>query len=196
MIHGNTPCRVYADIEWEGDRDDTHAVVRRVMAAVQAYCMEKHGRKPKLCVGCSTRPIDAQNRRWKNSYHLVVPDIAFENYHDGAMEKFWDDIRDRLCSLKGDEWHWNNKGKQTHIIDSTVYTRNRLMRLMLCSKRGSVPFARINGDPLDEHDTLTSAYAEDDPEAWRPFFVSDANALHADTQTAGGADVILSLIHI
>ena len=149
--------------------------------------MEKYGRDPKLYVGCSTRPV-AQSQRWKNSYHLVVPDIAFENNHDGAMEKFWDDIRDRL---NGDEWHWNNNGKKTHYIDNVVYTRNRPMRLMLCSKRGSVPFARINGDPLDEHDTLTSAYAEDDPEAWRPFFVSDAHACLADTLTAGGTQAII-----
>ena len=100
------------------------------------------------------------------------------------MAKFWDDIRHRL---KGDEWHWNNKGKKTHYIDEAVYTRNRLMRLMLCSKRGSEPFARINANPLDQHDTLTSTYAEDDPEAWRPFFVSDAHACLADTLRAGAA---------
>ena len=71
VIQEKAPCRVYADLEWEGDRDDTHTMMCRVMAEVRAYCMEKHGRNPKLYVGCSTRPVDAQSQRWKNSYHLV-----------------------------------------------------------------------------------------------------------------------------
>ena len=73
------------------------------------------------------------------------------------MKAFWKRIQDRLSD---DEWHWQNKHKRTHILDMGVYTRNRLIRLPLCSKRGGTPFKRINGDPFDENDTLTSVYED------------------------------------
>ena len=58
-----------------------------------------------------------------------------------------------------------------------VYTRNLCMRLMLCSKRGGgVPFRRISGDPSNENNNLTSTYDENDPAAWKPFFVSAPDA--------------------
>ena len=44
----------------------------------------------------------------------------------------------------------------------------------LCNKRGAgVSFHRINGDPLDADDEFTSRYDEADPDAWKPFVISN-----------------------
>jgi len=90
------------------------------------------------------------------------------------MKAFWERIRDRLS---GAEWYWDNKGKRTHILDMAVYTRNRLMRLPRCSKRGGTPFARINRDPIVKNDVLTSVYEDGDfDQGFRPFVVSGPRA--------------------
>jgi hypothetical protein len=122
-------------------------------------------------VCCSTRQ---KGETWKNSYHLVVKNLVFATNHGGAMKVFWKRIQDRLSD---DEWYWDNKGKRTHILDMAVYTRNRLIRLPLCSKRGGTPFKRINGDPFDENDALTSVYEDGDfDQGFRPFVVSGPRA--------------------
>ena len=167
VIDEGSSCRNYADIEWVGDHDITHSRVRALVAVLREHCEAEYGRAVRLYVGCSSRWVDEKANRCKNSYHIVFGDLVFENNHRGGMAAFWTAVRD---SLSGDEWHWDNEGKKTHIIDSAVYTRNRCMRLMLCSKRGGVPFRRISGDPLDEDDALASTFDEHDPEAWRPFF--------------------------
>ena len=90
------------------------------------------------------------------------------------MKAFWKRIQDRLSD---DEWHWQNKHKRTHILDMGVYTRNRLIRLPLCSKRGGTPFKRINGDPFDENDTLTSVYEDGEIyQCFQPLVVSGPRA--------------------
>ena len=188
VIRECSPCRNYADIEWVGDHDTTHTKIRALVAELRAYCRAEYGRAFKLYVGCSTRSNDERAGLWKNSYHLVLGDLLFENNHGGGMAAFWAAIRKRLS---GDEWHWeDNKGKKTHIIDGAVYTRNRCMRLMLCSKRGGVPFQRISGDPFDENDDLTSTYSETAPESWRPFVVS-CNTGRIDEQAADGTHTVV-----
>ena len=50
---------------------------------------------------------------------------------------------------------------------------------------GGVPFRRISGDPSDENDDLTSTYDENDPEAWKPFFLGLAGGGLAETLAVG-----------
>lgn len=169
LIPADTPCRNYADVEWMGERDATHKILKILVAVVRTHCKNEYQHDPELAVACSTRP--AGPGLWKNSYHIVVGGLVFQSNH-GAMKAFWADIQ---ALLPGAEWHWDNNGQQTHVIDMAVYTRNRVMRLPLCSKRGGVPFTRISGDPLDVHDDFTSFQpsAGDDPEAWEPLIVSN-----------------------
>ena len=186
IIRESVPCRNYADIEWVGDRDSTHNKLRALVAELRAYCEAEYGRAIKLYVSCSTRAKDEKAGLWKNSYHLVFENLVFQNNHGGAMKAFWAAVCKRLS---GGEWHWDSQGKETHIIDMAVYTRNRCMRLMLCSKRGGgVPFRRISGDPSDENDDLTSTYDENDPAAWKPFFVSCPDTSCADAQATDDMD--------
>jgi hypothetical protein len=50
-----------------------------------------------------------------------------------------------------------------------VYTRNRNMRFLLCSKQDGEPFRRIN---LDVNNGLTATYADNDRESWHYFVLS------------------------
>jgi len=140
--------------------------------------MKTHQCKAELVVSCSTRVIDEITGRWKNSYHVVITNLVFKNNHDGAMAAFWTQFR-KEC-LAGDEWYWHKMKDdaapcaKTHYMDSAVYTRNRAMRLPLCSKLGSdVAFQRVSGNPLDPDDVFASTYDERDPDAWLPFAISN-----------------------
>lgn len=175
IISENKPCRTYTDVEWVGEHDDAHEKMRALVMLVRGYCMRVHECEAKVFTACSSRVVDAKAGLWKNSYHLVITNLVFPNNHDGAMAAFWRNfIREHLAGEAGDEWHWLNNGKTTHCIDMGVCTRNRVMSLPLCNKRGAgVSFHRINGDPLDADDEFTLRFDDADPDAWLPFVISN-----------------------
>ena len=163
-------CVAYADLEWEGEEDAEHIKMRHVIKVVRSVFEKAHNRKAEVYVCSSTR---RKRETWKNSYHLIVKNLVFKTNH-GAMKRFWQQIK-TLLSDAG--CYWDNKDKQTHILDMGVYTRNRLIRLPLCSKRGGTPFKRINGDPFDENDALTSVYEDGEIyQGFLPFVVSGPRA--------------------
>ena len=171
LIPVSRECAAYADFEWEGEKDTEHSKMRLVVSEVRSVFEEEHNRVAEVYVCCSTRQ---KSETWKNSYHLVVKNLVFKTNHGGAMKAFWKRIQDRLSD---DKWYWVNKDKRTHILDMAVYTRNRLIRPPLCSKRGGTPFKRINGDPFDENDALTSVYEDGDfYQGFLPFVVSGPRA--------------------
>ena len=172
LIRVGSVCRNYADIEWIGDRDDSHTKIRALIQKMRDFTEREFKIKPALYVCCSSREKDGC---YKNSYHVVFRDLHYENNHGGSMKQFWTD----LC-LELDSEEWKCPTDKKHIIDLSVYTKYRNMRLPLASKRGGAPFKRISGDPFDESDDFTSEYADEDPEAWEPFFVSDP---HRDSNT-------------
>jgi hypothetical protein len=154
MIRIGSVCRNYADIEWIGDRDDSHTKIRALIQKIRDFTEREFKIKPALYVCCSSREKDGC---YKNSYHVVFRDLHFENNHGGPMKRFWNDL---CLELDSEEWKCPT-GKQ-HIIDLSVYTKYRNMRLPLASKRGGAPFKRISGDPFDESDDFTSEYADED----------------------------------
>ena len=83
-----------------GDCDSAHNKLRALVAELRAYCRAEYGRAIKLYVSCSTRVNDEKAGLWKNSYHLVLKDLVFQNNHGGAMKAFWAAICKRLS---GDE---------------------------------------------------------------------------------------------
>ena len=172
IIVENKPCRTYADVEWVGERDNKHEAMRLLVQLLRDYCWRAYKCSAEVFVACSSRAVDAKEGSWKNSYHLVIKNLVFQNNHCGGMKAFWENFVAE--HLRGDQWYWLNNGKKTHCIDMHVYTRNRVMRLPLCSKRGTdVCFHRISGDPLDADDEFTSRFDEADPDAWRPFVISN-----------------------
>ena len=98
--------------------------------------------EPEIHVVCSSRP--APHLCIKHSYHLVVSNLIFANNHDGQMRKLF------IVPPEDDDalfWTPADTMAKKSIIDLSIYTRNRCIRMPLCTKRvgGSKPFARIGG---------------------------------------------------
>ena len=73
LIRSDRPCVAYADIEWEGEKDTEHEIVRKIVSVVRGICKDKLGIEAEVCVSCSTR---RKTGSWKNSYHVVVRNLV------------------------------------------------------------------------------------------------------------------------
>ena len=118
LIRTDKACRNYADIEWIGDRDDSHTKIRALIQEIRDFTEKKFKIKPALYVCCSSREKDGC---YKNSYHVVFRDLHYENNHDGSMECFWTDL---CLELDSEECEWTyesdkEKQERKHIIDKS-----------------------------------------------------------------------------
>jgi hypothetical protein len=161
LIPENSPCKLYADIEWIGENDKNHERLEWILTNLHDYCKDRYKRSPELYVCCSSR--ERKDGKFKNSYHVVSPSVVFPNNHDGTMKVFFSN----LCC--GSEWlHTDGES----YVDMRVYTKNRCVRLPLCCKKGSsVPFTRISGDPLKID--LEATFQSTDPDMWLPFILTN-----------------------
>ena len=109
LIRVGSVCRNYADIEWIGDRDDSHTKIRALIQKIRDFTEREFKIKPALYVCCSSREKDGC---YKNSFHVVFRDLHYENNHGGPMKQFWTD----LC-LELDSEEWKCPTDKKHIID-------------------------------------------------------------------------------
>jgi hypothetical protein len=175
LIPENTSCKLYMDIEWEGqEQDKYHVKIRNIIDQLRKHSKTTFNNETTLeiYVCCGSRQKD--DKIFKNSYHVVCPTIVFDRNHDGEMKNFMVG----LCSGEdSNEWLYYSdaNGKKKCYIDLSVYTKNRLIRLPGCCKKGSdVPLVRISGDAFDPEDKMVSQYDDiNDPEYWRPFIISN-----------------------
>lgn len=166
FIPVDTRVRAYADLDWEGTcACPTHVLASRIVAAIHEKVLKLHGITAEIVLACGSR--FKTGGAYKHSYHLVVLNLIFENNHDGEMKRFF---------TEGLDFPWTNeKGEKKQIIDTTVYSRNRVLRLPHCTKAGSdVPLMPIKATP----DNMV--------EPALPFFVTDQR------EPEGGAVVVSS----
>ena len=154
-IPADTRCKGFVDVDIKGEPDTHH----KQLADIVQWIREKFRREfssdlvLEIHVCCGSRYTS--EGEYKNSYHIVINNLIFENNHDGTMQNFFDI---NLESLK-------------LSIDAAVYSRNRLFRLPHNSKQGGTnPLYRISGDPT--LDQFNHRFGES-IEAVLPFFVSD-----------------------
>ena len=180
LISENTLCKLYADIEWEGPNDEKHTKIQWIVLKLREYLRNVFSEKRihEIHVCCGSRQKD--DGSYKNSYHIVCPSIVFYRNHDGKMKS----LMEKLCSQSDDEpaesnewFYYSGNGNKKCYIDLSVYSRNRLIRLPGCCKKGSsTPLVRISGSGKDEDDQMTSTYADiKDPEYWAPFLITQSN---------------------
>ena len=166
IIPADTRCVLYLDVEWKGQEDNQQ--IRTIVQKLREYCQPSLDRNLKVFVCCGSRFEKSGN--FKNSYHLSVPTLTFRNNHDGCMKAFVS----KFCEQYDCTSHTNEKGEKQCVVDLSVYSTNRCIRLPHCCKRGtSVPFARISGDPEDVNDSFVSHFDIHDHESWRPFILSN-----------------------
>jgi hypothetical protein len=161
LLVDNVPCKAYADIEWEGQQDPDHSILRNLVAAIRAKINEVYSINPLMYVCCGTRPTKENPEIYKHSYHIVCSNLIFERNNDGLMKSLF-------TSISG--FTWMDGVEEKAMIDSRVYTKNRHFRLPHCTKYGSnTPLLRISGDPLlDEFDSNDWGR---DVQAVLPFFI-------------------------
>jgi hypothetical protein len=185
LIPENTSCKLYMDIEWDDQgQDKGHVKIKWILDKLRKYSKAtiNHDRMLEIYVCCGSRQKD--DKIFKNSYHVVCPTIVFDRNHDGEMKNFMIG----LCSGEdSSEWYYlNAKREKKCYIDLGVYTKNRLIRLPGCCKKGSnVPLLRVSGDGFDPEDKMVSQYDDmNNPEYWCPFIISNP-PINKDTIISG-----------
>lgn len=139
LIPENTAVNLYMDIEWLGAEDREHEELAKIKKLIDRKVNAERQDNPQdlqCLVMYSSRKIESKTgtdsaKPFKNSYHLICNGVVFPNNHDGEMKRFVEDLN------------------MPHRIDTTVYTRNRVMRTLGCSKFGSdVVFMLMTKDGL------------------------------------------------
>ena len=163
LILENSRCKLYADVEWYGERDEVHSMISWIITEIRKHSQELYSTQLEIYVCCSSRELE--DGSFKNSYHIVSPSLVFPC--NQAIKSFFE----TLCA----GWHGPDP-----YVDLSVYSKNRCMRLPHCCKKGSqVPFVRISGDPWGTD--LDSSFTMDDPESWLPFILKSTSPARKST---------------
>lgn len=155
LIPENTPCRLYLDVEWEGIEDYEHSCIRWILEEISKRAEAVLGKSNvTFFVACATRCITspASTPMYKNSYHVVCPDLVFRCNHNGEMLAF---IRDTVHADPSQHHQWYVGDKC--VIDLKVYTKNRCFRTITSTKRGyNSPFRmlNLNDDTLSDNPNI------------------------------------------
>jgi hypothetical protein len=128
LLLSTEECPGYMILQWRGDADPTHSVLREALARLTARCSRVLPRTPHIVSYCSTRPL-AATKELLHSYHVVTRNLLFGNNHDGTMRGFF--------SLGMKE------------IDLRVYTRNAQLLLPNCRAYGCpVALTKLSLEPV------------------------------------------------
>lgn len=102
------------------NHDTLHALLDFLRARIADYYPAL--REPVFVVSCSSRPV---GKLVKFSYHIVVQNLVFANNWDGQMRRLFtipDTPQYDNLFVK------NARGVRVSVVDTSVYTRNRLFR--------------------------------------------------------------------
>jgi len=140
IVIADRPCKLYLDVEWETMGVDPAAfpTIQNICAAIAAKIHALPDREHDVpdfyrsTCSRSRRPKKDGGFDYKNSFHIVVCNVVFDNNHDGAMKEFVEQLG------------------YSHLIDTTVYTKNRSMRTEMAIKMGDLtPFCSIASPAID-----------------------------------------------
>jgi hypothetical protein len=143
LIQECTQCILYFDIEYEGPPENKRRL-HMIENVIRNKVKSRFGYDADLDIQCATRNLNEQGTIQKHSYHIFVTNVLFPCNHDGAMKEFATNLGTT------DDWYYIDRaGHRKHIVDDSVYTRNRVFRLEGCCKASDpykTPFVRINSD--------------------------------------------------
>ena len=194
-------CRSYADIEWMGEKDTGDTVMHEILQLVRIEARKQFEREPKISVTQGSR---AAGDSYKNSYHITIANIVYDNNHKGGkMKLFWQGISD-IWARSHPEFAAIHEGHGSPI-DLTVYSMGRQMRLPGCCKRifdenlpcnkdrVAVPLQIVSQNPYS--DNLTGNYGDgQDMNIILPMIIS-APVIDRDTIRAASPEVCPDRIH-
>ena len=124
-------CKAYADIEWCGQADPEHTILKMILTHIRQRASKlypkKKGGEWEISVACGSRDLP-DSELTKNSYHAVITNLLFECNMD--MKALF------AIPPNLNEFFWvNTTGKQTCMIDQGVYSKNRCIRTLYSVKR-------------------------------------------------------------
>ena len=140
IVVADRPCKLYLDVEWETMGVDPAAfpTIQNICDAIAAKIRALPNRENDVLdfyrstCSRSRRPKKDGGFDYKNSFHIVVCNVIFDNNHDGAMKEFVQQLG------------------YSHLIDTTVYTKNRSMRTEMAIKMGDLTaFCSIGSSAID-----------------------------------------------
>ena len=166
-IRQDTPACLFLDVEWYGDEDPEEYMGRLLKVICDEVEVEYNVKTvPQICKG--SRLTKDGN---KNSFHIVVPGLIFSNIHGNAMKNFVIRIKKKMGEVNSDGT------LQKDGIDTTVYTRKRNLRTILCSKRDSseFPLHNVTMDSFLHNGTVLSdrIYADNEEGALGNFSITE-----------------------
>ncbi len=157
FIPESARCKAYMDVEWRSDTNEGHTRIREIVAEVRSrFKQQFNEREPEIYVCCGSRPDPTSG--FKNSYHVVIGNMVFQCNHDGLMRRFFTPLAHQECW-----YHTDSKGVKHCCVDLSVYTKKRVFRLPLASKRGPTiaPLVRVSADPFDDDDDFASSFYDE-----------------------------------
>ncbi len=161
IITADTPCHPYLDIEFlvphEDGRHETnpdHGKLIMILKKVRENFKEAYGVEAQFVVLISSR-YSTGDDMFKYSYHATIVNIVMANNHNGLMLRLlqvgMEDDHDAKA-VSPYYWFHERKSEYKHIVDYLVYGKNRVMRMMGCSKRGSaVPLIKLVDERYAEY---------------------------------------------
>jgi hypothetical protein len=140
------------DVEWmssDNQPDPLSAQRIEVLKSVVFESLQKHRLLSETCESLNDLRIEVEylgrnpqgKKAFKNSYHIVLPDVVFDHNSKGCMSDFvklvlWPEFENRK------EWLWTqtlHSLVQTEcIVDKVIYSRTRQMRMPGCCKFGGI----------------------------------------------------------
>jgi len=75
LILENSRCKLYADVEWIGERDKDHSRISWIITEIRKHSQELYSTQLEIYVCCSSRELE--DGSFKNSYHIVSPSLVF-----------------------------------------------------------------------------------------------------------------------
>jgi hypothetical protein len=133
LVRKDRLAKIYFDIEfWTKQGDTEHTKLRMFLKHLRERIeAEGYDIRPEIYVVVGSRPDKGMI---KNSYHVVVENYACSNNHDGGTML----QLARETTELGDEWKTvKPNGKVVDIVDTSVYKKNQLIRLLASAKRSS-----------------------------------------------------------
>jgi hypothetical protein len=160
----DTRVKLFLNIGWETDSaDGDHVQITTILDTIRVWLESSGYRYPVLHTACSSRRL--ASGKFLYSYHVISPSVTFRNGY--------------CCEIRSMVANLATVVSRTHLIacvDTSLYTRNRSMRMPHCCKFGdSVPFVRISDDSgrLLRLETARTRFPVTDPSSWKPLLVCE-----------------------
>jgi hypothetical protein len=133
QIHGGQACKEYYDVDWTlGQVADKSDIFRQEQQVSTAFLNARNQYAPDYPLDTAHCRVLSTSKNKKISLHIVIPTHVFEN-NNRHVKAFVLAFKDTWSSASDED------SALLKRIDTTVYTRNRVMRIL-----GSCKFKNLN----------------------------------------------------